>query len=325
MEENTENAKNNEQPKNSLIDKEDNDKKNRRAVIILSFLLVVLLGFIAYMYFNSKNELANVNENLVKSENLRDSLENQLTSVETQMADYKGQNAQLDSIIDSKKKDLEDQANQIRKLLAKNRITTGQYQKAEKDLEVYRYYVKKYTTQIDSLFQANKALKAENQGLKNQVTEKKRKIDKLADANVRLTNKNYLGAMLKADNLDVTGVKLKGENREKETNRLKHMDGLRVCFDIEQNLIADEGYRYVYLKIVNSEGVTVHSDDMKSGQFKYENKTSLYTIKKQIYYNNKKQHYCIYFNYVSTLKEGTYQVEIYTGDYKLGSQELTLK
>ncbi|MEX0967554.1 MAG: hypothetical protein WD077_09965 [Bacteroidia bacterium] len=301
------------------------EKRNRSILIGLIVLLIAINGVIGFMLYRSSQERQETAEALVESQELRVDLENQLADLEDQLLEYRGQNAELDSMVAVKTAEIERQAEEIRQVLREKQITLSNYQKAQKDIEVLRYYIKKYTGQIDSLSKANTMLTEENTGLKETVKTVKLESDKIKDVNVRLENKLSLGSMLQVEALDIAGIRLKGSGKEKETYRAKHIDQIKTCFSIGENLVAEEGYRDVFMKVIDSEGSTIHAESLGSGTFELDGDQALYSTKKEIYYNNKPQNYCIYFDKGNAFTEGTYTIELYTEGYLLGKQSIEIK
>lgn len=302
-------------------------KRNKTRIILFTLvgLLVLLNAVILYQLHSVKTEKEDTEEKLVSSENLRERLESQLSEIEMQLDEYKGRNAQLDSMISEKDAELHERAEKIRELLKEKEITTAQFNKAQKDLDVYKYYAQKYMSQIDSLDRANKELKEENFTLKEDIKKRKLESDQIKDENTKLSNKVSLGAKLSVENLSVTGVRFLRSGREREIHRAKRIDQLKICFDIGENVIADAGNRDVYVRILDPKGSVVQDAEVGMGSFGLGQKKIDYSMKKEIFYDNKAESYCMYFNKGSQFDDGVHKIEIYADEELLANTEYQIK
>ncbi|MBJ7428389.1 MAG: hypothetical protein JHD28_05455, partial [Bacteroidia bacterium] len=132
---------------------ENKEKRNRLAVILpwaLVAILTVLNGFFIYNYFKTDHKLAVTEEELYDTKDAKNSLDSLLKITTNELQSYKGQNASLDSLVSQKDNDLKVYADRIKRLLAQDRVSKADLDKAMEEIEQLRYYKRKYVTQIDS-------------------------------------------------------------------------------------------------------------------------------------------------------------------------------
>ncbi len=307
---------------------EEREQKNGNRVILILLLLLLLgsIGFNVYQLNQGKKKEVIVQKEMVESQNLRDTLQNELKQINSELEAYRGKNNEMDAVIQEKERELSATADRINKLLKDNKITYNKYLRAKDEVDMWRYNAEKYLAQVTELSKENAKLKEENTSLNSTVKEKVKENDRLTDQNINLTNKVSLGAQLKAESINVQGVRMSG-GKERETSKISKLDKIRICFNLPENHVADNGNRDVYVKITDPSNQPVYLESAGGGKFQVEGKDATYTSKDQIFYDNVPKNYCIYWNSPKDahLKDGTYTVELFTEGYKMGEKNFTLK
>lgn len=310
---------------------ESEDKKNRKYRLIIIFqtvlniLLMVLLGFFTFNYFKTDKKLAFREVELFQSDSARAELETVLNETALELTEYKGKNAELDQFLREKNDSLQLFAERIEKILRSGNLTKQELEKAQDELDLLRYYKRKYIGQIDSLSTVIFALNTENKTLKTDIDKQKRKNENLNMDITRLSNKVAIGAKLNAENIFVTGVKLRSNGKEKETIRVSQLEQLKLTFKLNENYVSDQGKKEIFLKIVGSDGATVYNQAAGSGTFQYQNEESLYSAKKMIEFKSEAQMVSIYWDKGSPFAKGNYKAELYCEGFKIGVTEFELK
>jgi hypothetical protein len=141
----------------------------------------------------------------------------------------------------------------------------------------------------------------------------------------RLNNKVAIGERLSTQNVFITGVKLRGNGKEKETIRVSQIDQLKVTFTLGENYVTEKGKKDLILKVVGPDGATVFNQISGSGTFKFQNEESLYSTKKTIEFNQEAQQISLYWDKGSEFVKGNYKAELYCEGFKIGSSEFELK
>jgi hypothetical protein len=310
---------------------ESEDKKNRKYRLIIIFqtvlniLLMMLLGFFTFNYFKTDKKLAFKEVELFQSDSARAELETVLNETALELTEYKGKNAELDQFLKEKNDSLQLFAERIEKILRSGNLTKQELEKAQDELDLLRYYKRKYIGQIDSLNTVIFALNTENKTLKTDIDKQKRKNENLNMDISRLSNKVAIGAKLNAENIFVTGVKLRTNGKEKETIRVSQLEQLKLTFKLNENYVSDQGKKEIFLKIVGSDGATVYNQAAGSGTFQYQNDESLYSAKKMIEFKSEAQMVSIYWDKGSPFAKGNYKAELYCEGFKIGVTEFELK
>jgi DNA repair ATPase RecN len=309
----------------------ENEKKIKkyRVIIIaqsvLNIILILLLGFFTFTYFKTDKSLSEKKVELFQSDSTRVALEVELMETDSMLTLYKGKNSELDQFLREKNDSLQQFAERIEKLLRKGNLTREELNKANDELDLLRYYKKKYIGQIDSLNTVIASLGEENNNLKTDIQKQKRKNENLNMDVARLSNKVVAGSRLTTQNVYVTGVKQRTNGKEKETIRVSQLSQLKISFTLNENYVTDKGPKDIYLKIVGPDGSTVYNQIAGSGTFKFQNEESLYSTKKTIDFNNEPQNVSIYWEKGSEFAKGVYKAELFCEGFKIGSTEFELK
>lgn len=307
----------------------ENKIKKYRIIIILqtviNILLMLLLGFFTFNYFKTDKKLSFKEVELFQSDSARAELETVLNETELELTEYKGKNAELDQFLREKNDSLQLFADKIEKILRKGNLTKQELEKANDELDLLRYYKRKYIGQIDSLSTVILVLNQENKTLKTDIDKQKRKNENLNMDIARLSNKVAIGAKLTAENIFVTGVKLRSNGKEKETIRVSQMTQLKLTFKVNENYVSEQGKKEIFLKVIGPDGATVYNQAAGSGTFQYQNVESLYSSKKVIDFNSEAQTVSIYWEKGSEFVKGNYKAELYCEGFKIGATEFELK
>lgn len=307
---------------------ENKEKRNRLSVIIpwvLVGILTVLNGFFIYNYFKTDQKLAVTEEVLFDTKEAKSSLDSLLLITTSELDSYKGQNASLDSLVSQKDNDLKVYADRIKRLLAQDRVSKSELNKALEEIEQLRYYKRKYITQIDSLSGQIVMLNRENYKLKGNIDNQKRNNENLSMENVGLKNKVAIGAKLNTSALSIMGIKMRSNGKEKETMKAKQIEKIKLTFKIAENYVAEKGNKEIILKLTSLDGTTLYNQATGTATFKFQGEESLYTQKKEIEFTQDAQDVSIYWTKGSEFAPGKYKAELFSDGFKIGSIDFELK
>ena len=302
------------------------NSKGRAIYIIIIILLLIGNGVWGYLYFNKDKEVITVKEELVNTDNARQQLEDLLNDTEDELDQYKGQNAQLDSVIQIKNAEIKEKADKIKALLRSNQISASELLKVKDELDVLRYYTQKYSRQVDSVAKENEILVENLQKTKKTLNKANEKIENLTMENIEKDSKLNIASRLKADNFIVVGIQNRSSGRQRETNRAKRVDQIKVQFVIEDNPTAEIGDKNIYMRLLSPEGATISTETSGGGKFEYMGGEALYTQRQKIKFKNEQP--TITFMYARGTTEwekGEYKVLLYSDGFLIGSKKFTLR
>jgi hypothetical protein len=162
----------------------------------------------------------------------------------------------------------------------------------------------------------------ENKILKNQ-------IDFLVYRNTNLNKEISTKATIlsNASNLTATNIYANGikivSNNIIETSKFKKTEQLKVCFTLLENNSILKGNKDIYIQILNPKKIVLNKEDE---QVDIGNNTLNYSAKTNIFYDNDLLDVCVFIeSNKKDIEKGDYEINIYSGEKKIGSNVFALK
>lgn len=310
---------------------EKEESKNRGAIIILVVIIALLAALSGYMFFQVselKKEAESLRTVKVKAEEDTDEYRAQLQLL----------TAKYDSLMqvhEGLRSELEIERNKVVKLLSeyealKSSSGTGQVGSTASMRQRLEELQQRYDDNegvILELKTKNQELTTENFRATKTVEEAKVQNDKLNTENSKLNKTVEIAKRLKTYEVYADAVRVSGGgSKEKQTDKAKKADRLRVCFTVLDNQLADKQEKLVYAVIKDSDG-KVFTEGDKSKLTLLNGDEISYSVKKEIFYDNKVMQLCLNWEVKQTeeLKAGQYLVEIYSDGVQIGKTDFTLK
>ena len=288
-----------------------NGKAKRKAPVFLIILIIILSCVIIYLgftYYNLKKQ-----SQIEKTE-----LERQRTNLETELHNIYNQYDSLKSENDTMNLKLLAEQQRIEKLLKISANNVYKIRMYEKELKTIREVLKSYVIQIDSLNQANIALRTENIEVKQKLRQTEIEKDELTVQKEELTQMVEKASVLSAKNIVVTPL----NKRSKENLRSDKVDKLRTCFNIRENSVMPPGNKTIYLRIARPDDVILSSG---VNLFEFQGEQIVFSASREVQYENVDIELCIFWTNDGQLIPGTYRVNIYADGNDIGSTTFALK
>jgi hypothetical protein len=287
------------------------NKPKRKAPVFLIVLIVILGAVIAYLgftYYDLKKQ----------SEIDRTELERQKSNLEMELHEIYNQYDSLKSDNDTMNLKLLAQQQHIEKLLKVNANNVYKIQMYEKELKTIREVLKSYIYQIDSLNQANIALRTENIEVRQRLKQTEIEKQELTTQKEALTQMVVKASVLSAKNIVITPL----NKRSRENVRSDKVDKLRTCFTIRENAVMPPGNITIYLRIVRPDEVVLSSG---VNLFDLQGEQIVFSASREVQYENVDIDMCIFWTNDGQLIPGNYQVHIYAEGNEIGSTTFALK
>ncbi|WP_179318453.1 hypothetical protein [Winogradskyella helgolandensis] len=283
--------------------------------LIISSLLVVLTVLGVYS-FNKYKSIESY-EDFLKQEKvlIETELSELLSSYEELSQDYNFMTSQLQAA----KLETSNALDSLRLLNSDLSIVT----KFKGQLVVLKSKSKVLLSTIDSLNSANKKLQNEKRYALNTIKNNTIKIIDLEEVNDSLYKTIDNAAILKASNINVKAYKLKS-GKKRVTDRAKRANAIDVCITLNENPLALEGDKDIYIQIVSPQG-NVISD---KGEVIFGATSLNYSFKEIINYENENLEICtavVTGKDDQPLLKGHYFINVFHENVKLGSTSLNLK
>ncbi|MTI21735.1 chromosome segregation protein SMC [Fulvivirga sp. RKSG066] len=295
-------------------------KSNKKTTILLIIFAVIIVVQGVKIYLDHQES--------VERENQLASTEDELATTLQRLNDISEELSEKIRAIDSLGGDiteLQEAKDEIERELARSQKASRSTIAALKDkVDGYEILLKAKDKEIDKLKELNTALLTENTTLK---TEKNVLFDSLNELNTskdELASKVALASQLKAENIQILAVNRRGKERESPF-KSRHAEKLKVTFNIAENDVAPIEGKNIIVRIVDSNGQIIFDVSRGSGTFMIDGKEEFYTASKEILFDNTKQQLTFEYEKGSEYEEGLYTLEVYTDDYKMGSQQFEVK
>jgi predicted RNase H-like nuclease (RuvC/YqgF family) len=313
-------------------------KQNFTAIAIT--IIIALLGLNGYQWYVN-SQLTTVNQTketeMMELQKLQAELDQDYQTALESLEEMRGDNAQLNALIDSQKIELKSQKEKINNLI----WTKKELEKAKAEIKTLNVNVAKYLADIQQLRQENKALTDNNSQLSLRVEEEikaKEEIiqaknalheekENLAKTNTLLGSKVDMANAIKINFMEVKGYEVKDNGKLKERSKAKDINLLRICFLTETNMVTAAGQKKFYVRIINPQGETVAYEDQGSGVLtnKLDNSQIRYTTSGEITYNNEDTNACIDWTLSEKLIKGDFKIEMYNNGFLVGKGQFKLK
>lgn len=173
----------------------------------------------------------------------------------------------------------------------------------------------------------NQQLFTENQNLKSTQAEIEEEVAQLNIQKEDLQAKVNVASMLKAENIEIFAINKRGKEREESSKdfRNRHIERIKVTFNLADNKVAEKGPRTVYVQILAPNEQPIFDVAKGSGTFMMGGAEKFYTVKQEIIFDNTGQELTFFYEKGSDYASGTHDIRIFVDNYQIGSQTFSVK
>ncbi|HMQ07272.1 MAG TPA: hypothetical protein PKC30_08220 [Saprospiraceae bacterium] len=317
---------------------------------LTTWAIIAIIGLLALngyqWYSNSKIKKEN-NQNKAYTLELSKAqaeLEKDYLSALENLEELKGDNKDLNDLIDSQKKELASQKEKINELI----WTKRELNKAKEEIKNLNSMASGYVTQINKLKEENLMLAESNRSLTDEKEmlssnfEMQLKLNKeleevaqtlegekkrLATSNESLSGKVDIANAIKINWMHVEGYEYKKNGELKRNSKAKDIEVLRTCIKTETNLVTDPGPKDFYVRLITDNGETIAKESDGSGILwnKLDDTQIRYTYSGKVDYRNQDTEACLDWVVSDPLPKGPYDIEIYNNGFLVGKGNFRLK
>ncbi|HOX83281.1 MAG TPA: chromosome segregation protein SMC [Chryseolinea sp.] len=295
-------------------------KKSNKTAIIISIMAIVIIVQGVKIYLDSqekhgiKTELASTEEELATTMQRMEEIKLELDQKIAEVTKLGGN-----------VEDLEKAKAEVEAALARRNKATGKEIKVLKDkVEGYETLLKNKDEEIEKLNSVNKVLLTENKTLKTQKNVLGDSINRLSQSKDELATKVAIASQLKVENVKIVALNDRGKERESPFKN-RQVGKLRIDFNLAENKVAPVEGKKIMIRIIDENGQVIFDVARGSGTFIFEGKEEFYTASQEILFDNTKQKLSYTYEKGSDYPSGTYTIEVYTDDYKMGSGQFVVK
>ena len=302
--------------------------------------IILLLGLNGYqLYINSqlKQDTANQKMELIELEKIKTELDQDYKAAIEGLDELRGDNEELNQLIDSQKLSLQGQKEKINNLIWSKR----ELGKARKEMKALKDQAEQYIKELTKLRDDNQLLTSSNTQLKEEKEALNQLYAEIAQAReilivekeeiikekAILSGKVDIAEAIKINYMEVQGYQVKDDGKTKKKNKAKNINMLRTCFLTETNVVAKGGEQEFYIRIIDPVGETITDSNDGVGVLtnKLDSTQVMYTTSGSIDYQNEDTRGCISLSLSEKLTKGIYDVEIYNNGFMVGKGDFKLK
>jgi len=307
--------------------------------------IVLLLATNVYQWWKIsqlKQESTVQKTELTEVEETKALLEKDYELALASLEELKGDNEELNQVIEEQKTDLKKQKDSISKLIK----TSGKLDQAKKEIANLTATAQKYVEEINQLKAENEMLSSENTQLKTEtetlssnlqtVSQEKETIQKekeqITQEKERLSSdfamvsvKANKASVIELKEIDVKGYRVKESGKLSKRKSASSVDLLDLCFTMVPNEIADKGVEKFIIKLVGPDGVTIHQQQANTFKKEADGTESKYTFSTNYSSPSKDEKVCVKYEPKVELQKGTYNIEIYNKGYLTGKGSFKLR
>jgi len=300
-------------------------KKNSNVIYFLIVVILALLGTDVYLYM--KKNTADEKTVYVNDEKTR--LQTELDSLEAQVEQVNAGKTKMTAEMTAKNDSLKSKISVLRGELAKGKLTAAELSQAQEDVKQLRYFVTKYTADLEELKQQNATLTTERDTLKTNLTAVSQKATVLTEQtntlqkqNQDLSTKVQIASALKLAQSDVKAYKVRGSGKEVDVTRASPAKRIKINFTIAGNAVAQKGPHDIYVRVLDPAGNLVGAG---SGTFQADGQDMPFTYRTSIDFKDDGSGYTIEWENPNPFVKGAYTVMLYADGYTMGKTGITLK
>ena len=294
-------------------------KKNSNVIYFLIVVVLALLATDVYLYLQKNKSDTKV----VYQNDERTRLQTELDSLEAQIEQVNAGKTKMTEAMKVQTDSLRAKINVLRTELKKGKLTVAELAEAQENVKQLRYFVTKYTADIEELKKQNTSLAAERDTLKTTIKTVTKKDSSLAKQNQDLGAKVKVGSAIKLATADIVAYKIRGSGKEIDTKRANPAKKIKINFTVASNDIAEKGMHDIYIRIVDPTGNLITGTD--AGNFSADGQDLQYTYKTSIEFKNDGSEYTIDWVNPVAFQKGDYTVLLYADGYTMGKTGFSLK
>ncbi len=327
----------------------------RKLLIAAGIIIAILMGIIAMLLFNkfgNEKVIDTQKKELNEAARLQKELEEEYDNAIAELDEALNENEDLRSIIEEQKAELTKQKSKISRMISSGNTSKKALNAAQSEIDQLKAQQQAFLTKIDELEEQNSLLTNEIVQVKEEkkmveeevvrVNEEKTRITKEKDSvisnvtsakNELEKEKNYLenkvdiGSVVKTNNIEVVGYKLKSGGKLVKKRYAKNVDVLKICYSTTENRVTDPGMEQFVVRVMTPLGATMYVESLGSGNFinKDSSEEMRFTKAQDVPYDNKVSNECMNWKPDTPFAKGTYTIEIYNKGYLSGTSTVRLK
>jgi len=294
-------------------------RKDSNKIYFLDAVILALLGTNTYLFFKDKK----ANDRIVTISDEKTSMQTEIDKIEAELDIATSNNLKLSEEMMKEQEIARDKIDELRNSLKQSQLTQGQLAKAKDEIKQLRYFVDKYSTEMDNLKKLNQDLTTERNDLLSAVDSVSTKAAELEKQNEELFTKVQAAAAIKSGNISISAYNVRNNGKESMVSRASTADKLKVTFSLIDNSLAEKGIHNIFLRLIDPSGNLILSNN--GGVFMSDDEELQYSYKTAIEFANDGRAYTIDWSDGRTYQKGIYTVILYADGYTMGKGSVSLR
>jgi chemotaxis protein histidine kinase CheA len=304
-----------------MDDRNKNAKNSSSGVVIFLTLLIIVLAlggaWLLREFLSSKYEAQMAAREIAVLNEDKHELEQQLDEIDARYAQLSVQYAELENLFNAERRSVSLLREQLKGEGSAESV--AQYRRRIQELEDQ---LQAYRLQFEAVENEKMMLTEENSQIRTTLAQTTQQNQVLELKNREISEQLEKASLLTISNLE--GSALRERRRGDEvTASAKRTNKVRICFDINQNLVAQPGNRDYFIRLVNpaNQVLSLSPDNT----IPYEGENIQYSIKRTINYQNNAQQVCVVWNQNEKFTKGYYNIVVFEDGREVGYKLLALQ
>jgi hypothetical protein len=327
----------------------------RKLLIAAGIVIALLMGTIAMLIFNKMGDgkvIETQKKELSEADRLQKELTEEYDNAIAELDEALSENEDLRSIIETQKEELSERKGKISRMINSGNVSKKELNAAQAEISQLKSQQQAFLTKMDELEKTNSILSGEIVQVKEEkkmveeevakVREEKDQVTAAKDSVINLVegekadlekektflaSKVDLASIIKVNEMEVVGYKLKSGGKMVKKRYAKNVDVVKICYNATENRVTDPGTEQFLVRVMTPLGSTMYVESLGSSDFinKDTNEEMRYTKAQDVPYDNKSTTQCLNWKPDTPFAKGTYQIEVYNKGYLAGKSELYLK
>ncbi|MFA6945731.1 MAG: hypothetical protein WC220_07475 [Pedobacter sp.] len=294
-------------------------RKDSNKIYFLIAVILALLGTNTYLFFKDKK----ANDRIVTISDEKTRMQTEIDKIEAELDNATSNNLRLTDEMQKEEEIARDKIDGLRNALKQGQLTQGQLAKAQEEIKQLKYFVTRYSSEIEELKKLNQNLTTERDQLQSTVDSVSSKAIELEKQNEELNTKVQAAAAIKAGNISIAAYNIRSNGKESMVSRANTTDKLRVNFSIVNNALAEKGMHNIFLRVIDPSGNLIISNN--AGIFISDDEELQYSYKTAIEFANDGRTYSLDWVNSGSYQKGTYTLMLYADGYTMGKGSVSLR
>lgn len=305
-----------EKDKNKDVTTSERTRSNGSSGIIiflavLALLLAVGAALVLRQMLKAKHEAQVASTRVEHVSEERDTLLKKLDELEASYATLSSTNTELESQLVEERR----RVNQLRAQIRAGVSGEGDAGPIRQRIEELEAQLEEYRQQAEFMEAEKQSLAAETAQMRSALTQTASRNQELETKNRELEEQVEKAGFLTISNLEGTALRERRRGDE-PTDRARRTDKLRVCFTINQNLVANPGNRDFFVRLIDPSNQVLSTSPDNTLEF--EGETIQYSIRRTINFQNNSQDVCVVWDQSERFEKGYYNVVVFTEGNEVG-------